>query len=296
MIEPNAENRGESPALTYMPSEAETRCLYFRYFTGEPNGGTCEARVKKSVSLLASIQSSAGGATGDFGGSLGGNVLENYAGYQSSSSTAGYGAVSSGLYGDYLGASNNLVTGGGEYYSASSSSSSYGGAGNSGVEAGYEQQGLVQRANPTEYLARYGTQLEDSQALITHARQAGVVEDLSPPGLVGATNVVSSSYENYQSSGLGGAGYDFASSSADGFNAAGGYSSVDGGSYNLAGGFVDGAGGGYSSSSYESSSSYGAGGAAGGYESSVGGLNFEDGLAGGAGSYQSYSSHQTYSQ
>ena len=36
----------------------------------------------------------------------------------------------------------------------------------------------VQRANPTEYVARYGTQLEDSQALVSHARQVGVVEDL----------------------------------------------------------------------------------------------------------------------
>jgi hypothetical protein len=36
----------------------------------------------------------------------------------------------------------------------------------------------VQRANPNEYLARYGTQLEDSQSLVTHARQAGVVEDI----------------------------------------------------------------------------------------------------------------------
>lgn len=36
----------------------------------------------------------------------------------------------------------------------------------------------IQRANPTEYVARYGTQLEDAQTLVTHARQAGVVEDI----------------------------------------------------------------------------------------------------------------------
>ena len=36
----------------------------------------------------------------------------------------------------------------------------------------------VQRANPTEYVARYGTQLEDSQTLVTQARRAGVVEDI----------------------------------------------------------------------------------------------------------------------
>jgi hypothetical protein len=36
----------------------------------------------------------------------------------------------------------------------------------------------VQLANPAEYAARYGTQLEDAQTLFTHARQAGVVEDI----------------------------------------------------------------------------------------------------------------------
>ncbi len=36
----------------------------------------------------------------------------------------------------------------------------------------------IQRANPSEYVARYGAQLEDSQSLVTHARQAGVVEDI----------------------------------------------------------------------------------------------------------------------
>ncbi|UJR20716.1 hypothetical protein I4U23_023838 [Adineta vaga] len=36
-------------------------------------------------------------------------------------------------------------------------------------------------ANPDEYVARYGAQLEDAQTLVSHARQAGVVEDISPP-------------------------------------------------------------------------------------------------------------------
>jgi hypothetical protein len=36
----------------------------------------------------------------------------------------------------------------------------------------------VQPANPNEYVARYGAQLEDAQSLVTHARQAGVVEDI----------------------------------------------------------------------------------------------------------------------
>ena len=36
----------------------------------------------------------------------------------------------------------------------------------------------IQRANPSEYVARYGTQLEDAQSLISQARNAGVVEDI----------------------------------------------------------------------------------------------------------------------
>jgi hypothetical protein len=36
----------------------------------------------------------------------------------------------------------------------------------------------VERVNPSEYIARYGAQLEDAQSLITHARQAGVIEDI----------------------------------------------------------------------------------------------------------------------
>ena len=36
----------------------------------------------------------------------------------------------------------------------------------------------VQIANPADYVARYGSQLEDAQTLLTRARQAGVVEDI----------------------------------------------------------------------------------------------------------------------
>jgi hypothetical protein len=36
----------------------------------------------------------------------------------------------------------------------------------------------VQMVNPADYEARYGAQLEDAQTLVTHARQAGVVEDI----------------------------------------------------------------------------------------------------------------------
>lgn len=36
----------------------------------------------------------------------------------------------------------------------------------------------VQTVNPNEYVARYGSQLEDAQSLLSHARQAGVVEDI----------------------------------------------------------------------------------------------------------------------
>lgn len=36
----------------------------------------------------------------------------------------------------------------------------------------------VQLANPMDYVARYGTQLQDAQTLVSHARQVGVVEDI----------------------------------------------------------------------------------------------------------------------
>jgi hypothetical protein len=36
----------------------------------------------------------------------------------------------------------------------------------------------VALANPDEYVARYGAQLEDAQTLVSHARQAGVMEDI----------------------------------------------------------------------------------------------------------------------
>ena len=36
----------------------------------------------------------------------------------------------------------------------------------------------IQRADPSEYVARFGTQLEDTNSLVARAREAGVVEDI----------------------------------------------------------------------------------------------------------------------
>ncbi|CAF2520716.1 unnamed protein product [Rotaria sp. Silwood2] len=175
----------------------------------------------------------------------------------------------------------------------------------------------VQRANPVEYVARYGTQLEDAQTLVTQARQAGVVEDISPPaGTV--SNLQSASYESYQSGGIGAgvgaANYEVVSSAADGYGVSGGFSStgdaglrwIGGAGLNVAGdaglNLVGGAGG-VSSSNYDSSSSYnassGTGGYVGGLESSFGGLGLVDNsnnVGGGSNSYESYSSQQTFTQ
>ncbi|CAF0712429.1 unnamed protein product [Adineta steineri] len=155
----------------------------------------------------------------------------------------------------------------------------------------------VQRANPADYVARYGAQLEDSQTLISHARQAGVVEDISPPAGA-ATSFESSNFESFQSSGgsIGAAGFDFNSASSNGLSAVGGgigLESINGG-------------GELASSSYEASSSYstnagGTGGYGGGLEASFGGLGIVDnananGIGGGSSSYESYSSQQTFTQ
>ncbi|CAF0754543.1 unnamed protein product [Didymodactylos carnosus] len=119
----------------------------------------------------------------------------------------------------------------------------------------------VQAADPREYLARYGASLEDSSQLVSHARQAGVVEDISPPA--GAA-FGSSSLQTFQSGGAyqGGiqeaGGYDLASSGVyDQSGASGGYSSA---AYALQGG-IEGAGAYGGGSGYQSSSeSYGYGG------------------------------------
>jgi len=39
MIEPNEQFMGEMKAFTYMPTDSLSRCLYFRSYTGESNGG-----------------------------------------------------------------------------------------------------------------------------------------------------------------------------------------------------------------------------------------------------------------
>ncbi|CAF0895562.1 unnamed protein product [Rotaria sp. Silwood1] len=175
----------------------------------------------------------------------------------------------------------------------------------------------VQPANPAEYIARYGTQLEDSQTLVTQARQAGVVEDISPP--VGAvSNLQSASYQSYQPDGIGTgtANYDFVSSSTDVYGASGGSLSSGNAGLNWIGGaglnvtgdaglnLVGGAGG-VSSGIYQSSSSLnrttGTGGYMGGLESSLSGVGLglagnANNVVGGSGSYGSYSSQQTFTQ
>ncbi|CAF2818352.1 unnamed protein product [Rotaria sp. Silwood2] len=151
----------------------------------------------------------------------------------------------------------------------------------------------VERANPAEYVARYGTQLEDAHSLITHARQAGVVEDITPPG--GAlSSFQSAGYGSYQSSGLGaGAG-----AGAAAYNVSGGLSAVGGAGYEIAGGLSTLGGAGYS---LGGSAGYGVLGSTGGYsssfESSTGDLGlsgYGTGLGGGSSSYETYSSEQIY--
>ncbi|CAF4548753.1 unnamed protein product [Rotaria socialis] len=39
MIEPNKNSLGEVSSFTFMPSDVTSRCLYFRYYIGESNGG-----------------------------------------------------------------------------------------------------------------------------------------------------------------------------------------------------------------------------------------------------------------
>ncbi|CAF3357923.1 unnamed protein product [Rotaria socialis] len=157
----------------------------------------------------------------------------------------------------------------------------------------------VQSANPAEYVARYGTQLEDSQALITQARQAGVVEDITPPA-GSASNFQSSSYESYQSGGANASsvGYDVVSSSTSGYGVSGGLTALGDAGLNLNSGA-----GGVLSSGFESSSSYnassGTGGYAGGLGSSFSGLGLVENannVTDGSSSYEYYSSQQTINQ
>ncbi|CAF1398176.1 unnamed protein product [Adineta ricciae] len=157
----------------------------------------------------------------------------------------------------------------------------------------------VQRANPAEYVARYGAQLEDAQTLISHARQAGVVEDISPP-VHSATSFESSNFESFQSSGT---GFDLNSSSLNGLSAVGGAAGFD----VINGNAAAAGGGGFASSSYESSSTFSTSGGAvganeftGGLDTQFGSLGLADasnGIAGGgSSSYESYSSQQTFTQ
>ncbi|CAF3924728.1 unnamed protein product [Adineta steineri] len=108
----------------------------------------------------------------------------------------------------------------------------------------------VAPANPDEYVARYGSQLEDSQTLISHARQAGVIEDISPP-ISMRSSFQSASIENAESSEGGGstAGNDL----SDGNSAIGAGSGAGGGGGGGGGyGVVNSGAGAASSSSYDS--------------------------------------------
>ncbi|CAF0740582.1 unnamed protein product [Didymodactylos carnosus] len=147
----------------------------------------------------------------------------------------------------------------------------------------------VQQENPHAYVARFGASLRDAQTLLQEARQAGVVEDISPP-VGGAIGFGAQSYG--QDIGYsGGAGFsggaDFAQSS---------YGSQSGYDLGFGGGFGGSASGfenvgGYGDqggfSGYESSQSYGGGFGGGEFDSQ--GAAFQGGYDAGFGGGQ-YSS------
>ena len=101
----------------------------------------------------------------------------------------------------------------------------------------------VTQASPAAYVQAYGAQLLDAGSLLSQARAAGVVEDISAPGFVGYTNAFASQGAWSASSGLIGGGVEVADA---GLAYGGGYSGWEGGY-----------GGGYGSS-WESSYSTGA--------------------------------------
>ncbi|CAF1256184.1 unnamed protein product, partial [Didymodactylos carnosus] len=111
--------------------------------------------------------------------------------------------------------------------------------------------------NPQSYIQRYGAQLKDAQTLLQEARAAGVVEDISPPGVGagGAFSQSSSSFGTEFSSG--GARGGFSASGAE-FGGQSGYAGLSG-EFGGAGGAAGfGGAGGLSASTYEqSASSYG---------------------------------------
>jgi hypothetical protein len=51
MIEPNDQGIGEVLSFTYMPSDLNSRCLYFRYYIGGSNGGKIFVRINDLFSL-----------------------------------------------------------------------------------------------------------------------------------------------------------------------------------------------------------------------------------------------------
>ncbi|CAF3084082.1 unnamed protein product [Rotaria sp. Silwood2] len=90
----------------------------------------------------------------------------------------------------------------------------------------FQNLGVVQ-ADPQLYVQRYGLSLLDSQFLLQQAREAGVIEDISPPILGGAFSAGSS--QVFSSSGS--LGYDITNT----FGGYGGYESYGG--YGSYGGF-----------------------------------------------------------
>lgn len=87
----------------------------------------------------------------------------------------------------------------------------------------------IQMANPREYVARYGTQLEDSQSLITHARRAGVIEDINPPGNSMGGAFGAQNYTTYESSNFNAGANSFAE----------GFSTVEDSQFGVAGANTD---------------------------------------------------------
>ncbi|CAF3025343.1 unnamed protein product [Rotaria sp. Silwood2] len=57
----------------------------------------------------------------------------------------------------------------------------------------FEKRGVTQE-NPDAYVARYGSSLLDSAALVQEARRAGVIEDITPP--VSSSSIYKTIYGN----------------------------------------------------------------------------------------------------
>jgi len=185
----------------------------------------------------------------------------------------------------------------------------------------FHRLGVV-ATNPAVYVQTYGAHLLDGATLVSQARAAGVVEDISPPGFVGYTGAAYGQESFGASTGLvGGAqvvdaglalggGVGSSSFESSSFSSGGGVAGLEAGliAGGLGGGVVAGglgggiiAGGldgGYGASSYESSS-FSTGGALGADAGFLAGdanllLAQNAGGIGGASSYESYGSSYSY--